>query len=266
MTVAHPSQLRQILFVCLCICAVSCGAAKNRDSAPAKSSASGQPVAWPPSRLDLAGPGVHEFSARLPDGRGVRYTLSVPKDYDAKRPVPLVVALHYAGRVEPFYGRGMIDGLVGPACAGLGAIIVAPDAQGDKSWTDERNEKIVIWLVQSVMKTWSIDPKKVLLTGYSMGGEGTWYIGGRHQDLFTAAIPIAGRPTGETVWKVPIYVIHSQNDELIPIAPAEAHVRELKEKGAVIEWKALSGLTHFQTDRYQDALRSAVAWVKEKWK
>src|SRR5262249_31087939 len=151
----------------------------------------------------------------------------------------------------PFYGRGLIDSLVGPAFAELDALIVAPDAQRDSSWTSERNEQVVVWLVRSVLKSYVVDPKRVVLTGYSMGGEGTWYIGSRHQDLFTAAIPVAGRPAGGLDWKIPVYAIHSRNDEVIPIGPAEQHVRKLKAKGAPVEWKAVTGLTHFETARYQ---------------
>jgi predicted peptidase len=210
--------------------------------------------------------GIEELTAKLPDGDVLRYAISVPRGYDKQKPVPLVMALHYGGRVTPFYGRGIIDGLVGPAFAELGAIIVAPDAQGDSPWTSKKNEEAVIWLAQDVMKTHSIDPKKVVVTGFSMGGEGTWYIGSRHQDLFTAAIPVAGQPAGGKDWTIPVYAIHSQKDEVVPIGPAEEHVKALKAKGATVEWKVLTDLTHFETARYQDALRQAVGWLQERWK
>jgi predicted peptidase len=245
--------------------AISCDAGRKNEPAPTDSASATHAGAWEASRLDIVGVGTHQLSAKLPDGGALRYTISVPKGYEVTKSVPLVVALHYGGRVFPFYGRGVIDTLVGPACSELDAIIVAPDAQGDGPWTTETNERLVTWLAQSVMKSYSIDPARVLLTGFSMGGEGAWHIGSRRQELFSAAIPVAGRPAGVTDWKIPVYVIHSRDDSVIPIGPAEQHARELKAKGAPVEWKELSGLTHFDTGRYQDALRAGVNWVRQKW-
>ena len=219
-----------------------------------------------PAQTHSKAEGIEGLTATLPDGASLRYTISLPRGYDKQKPVPLVMALHYGGNVTPFYGRGVIEGLVGPAFADLGAIIVAPDAQGDSPWTSEKNEQAVIWLTQNVMKTHSINPKKIVLTGFSMGGEGTWYIGSRHQDLFTAAIPVAGRPAGGKDWKIPVYAIHSRKDEVVPIGPAEEHVKALKAKGASVEWKVLTDLTHFETARYQDALRQAAGWLQQSWK
>src|SRR5206468_3374899 len=113
------------LALCSCLLTLSCEGAKKIEPSPSAS----QPVVWEPAQLHPVVPaGVRELTTRLPDGMIVRYTISVPEGYDPKKPVPLVIALHYAGRVEPFYGHGILDGLVGPAFAGLGAIVVAPDA------------------------------------------------------------------------------------------------------------------------------------------
>lgn len=38
------------------------------------------------------------------------------------------------------------------------------------------------------------DPKKVYLTGHSMGGHGTWYLGATYPDYFAAIAPCAGYP------------------------------------------------------------------------
>src|SRR5262249_58742161 len=88
-----------------CLLLVSCSGSTKNGSGP------GAPPE--PAELPRRAPGVHEGTASLPGGGTLRYTLSVPEGYDSKRPVPLVVALHYGGDVTPFYGRGMIDGLVG---------------------------------------------------------------------------------------------------------------------------------------------------------
>jgi predicted peptidase len=253
------SRHRYSTWLLLCLLAVSCSAGKKDEPPPAES-----PPPLEPSELPRLGPGIHQQTASLPGGGALRYTISVPPGYDSKKPAPLVVALHYGGVVTHFYGRGMIDGLVGPALADLGAVIVAPDAQ-DGDWTTPKNEQAVVWLTRSIQKSYAIDPKKVLLTGFSMGGQGTWFIGSRHQDLFTAAIPVAGGPVGGTSWTIPVYVIHSRDDEVLALGPTQQHVERLKEHGAKVELKVLTGLTHYQTPRYSAALKETLPWLRRVW-
>ena len=62
-------------------------------------------------KLESRGPGLHQEEHTLGDGTAFRFTISVPKGYSKRKKAPLVLALHYGGEVEPFYGRGLIEGL-----------------------------------------------------------------------------------------------------------------------------------------------------------
>ena len=68
----------------------------------------------PAAKLPDLKPGVHQQELKYDNGT-LRYTISIPKDGAKKSAAPLIIALHYGGEVTPFYGRGMIDSLVGPA-------------------------------------------------------------------------------------------------------------------------------------------------------
>ena len=70
---------------------------------------------------------------------GLHYTLSLPEGYDRSKSWPLVLALHYAGQVTPWYGRGVLEVLVEPALRDLQPIIVAPDARHG-TWGSEAAE------------------------------------------------------------------------------------------------------------------------------
>ena len=107
--------------------------------------------------------------------------------------MPLILALHYGGHGAPYYGKDILTGLVEPALREVEAIIVAPDCTGD-DWTDAQSEEDVIALLDHVQGAYNIDPQRILVTGYSMGGIGTWHLAARHQDRFTAALVMAGVP------------------------------------------------------------------------
>jgi predicted esterase len=205
--------------------------------------------------------GVHSETVQRPDGTTLRYTISVPAG-DPKGK-PLIVMLHYGGEVTPFYGKGLIVGF-GPAFDELQPILIAPDSLGG-DWTTTDNEAAVVWLTRAVMATYRTDPRKVVLSGYSMGGMGTWFIGARHQDLFTVAVPIASAPVDDSDWKIPLYVIHSHDDEILPIAPVSAHVDQLKARGARVEWRPLRGPTHYNVSAFVPALRDTSRWLAQLW-
>ncbi|MDP6447453.1 MAG: prolyl oligopeptidase family serine peptidase [Pirellulaceae bacterium] len=212
-------------------------------------------------------PFVSQRALELSNGRSMRYTLSLPATHDANRAAPMILALHYGGPVTPYYGRGMIEMLVGPALGELNAIIVAPDSIAGR-WNNDANERAVLELIDHLKTEFKIAENQTLVTGFSMGGAGTWYFASRHQDLFSAAIPIAGRPLndGDQVeWKIPLYVIHSRADTVVPLKPTQQAVEALREKDVEVEFVIVEGLDHFDTPRFAEPLRDAAPWIRNVW-
>jgi predicted peptidase len=196
-----------------------------------------------------------------------RYTIAIPTDYTTDQPVPLVLALHFGGPVTPFYGRYILTGLVEPALRGLGAIIVAPDCTAS-DWTHPQSEADVLALLDHIQDTYVVDPQKTLITGYSKGGQGTWCLAAQHQERFSAALIMAGWPQSDTIyveWKIPLYVIHSREDEVIPLEPTEMVVKQLWAKRVSVELVVLEGIAHHETDRFVEPLRMAVPWLEKVW-
>jgi predicted peptidase len=222
-----------------------------------------------PTKLATLPPGIHQLTVAVPSGNLLRYTISIPPKLKPENPVPLIIALHYgySGKLTPFYGGSFMKQLVKPAFEELDAVIIAPDVLGDGDWTTQTNEQAVVWLTRIVLKLYPVNPKKVLITGFSMGAIGTWYIGGRHQDLFTAAIPVEGKPVdGNLNWTIPVYVIHSKKDEILPLEPTQKYVEKLKDKGANVEFKIIDNLAHYETSRYVKPLKEAQSWLNQVWK
>jgi len=214
-------------------------------------------------------PGLHdELELPRADQPTIHYAIQIPRNYSPSVPVPLILALHYGVRGRGAAGAGgeMVQILIGPGLAELGAIIVAPDSlRGD--WSTPENEKAVNALLEMVMDRYPIDRKKVAVTGYSMGGTGSWHIAEKFPERFSAAIPIASRPPASpSGWRLPVLAIHSRDDQVAPFDPAQARIAELQKAGVNAKLIPLTGITHYETNRFRDALRQAVPWLREVWK
>lgn len=210
---------------------------------------------------------MRDTSLRLENGSVLPYGLLVPDDYRADHARPLVLALHPGGGRMLYYGSAYASAVVVPALGALNPIVIAPDCPTG-SWTDAAADAAVMALVDRTLQTFSIDRHRILVVGYSMGGRGAWFMTSHHQDLFTAAIPMAasiGDDLPDTLATMPTYVVHSRRDEVVPFAPAEANARALARTGKQVFFEALDTPTHFQMTAYEPALRRAVAWVKARW-
>jgi predicted peptidase len=202
----------------------------------------------------------------LPPGQR-RYTLLIPEEYQGNTPVPLVIALHFSGHGLPFYGELFLTDFVGPALSKLGAIIVAPDCPA-KDWTCPESEAFILDLLDFIERKYNIDPNRVLLTGFSMGGIGTWYLAGKFQDRFSAALIMAAAPPENTVttdWSLPLFVIHAREDQLFPIANTTRVVVKLEEFGVDIAYRILEHTTHYETQKFMIPMQDAVIWILEHW-
>jgi len=202
------------------------------------------------------------------DEPAIRYAISIPRNYSPATLVPLILALHFGVRGGDAAGAGgdVVQILIGPALAELGAIIVAPDSvRGD--WSSPENEKAVNALLDMILAHYSIDKKKVVVTGFSMGGTGSWHFAEKFPGRFSAAIPVAGRPPASASgWRLPVLAIHSRDDQVVPFDPAEARIAELQKAGVNAKLIPLTGIAHYETYRFRDALRQAVPWLREVWK
>ena len=110
---------------------------------------------------------------------------------------PLVVSLHHHGWSDwcrPFQGY---------ATTLRGAITIAPHGRGscDYLWIAEDD---VLACMDAALADYPIDPKRVYVTGWSMGGTGAFHLPGRYPHRFAASFPKAGNAdftAWEEAWK-----------------------------------------------------------------
>ena len=216
--------------------------------------------------VPVLGPGLHTRTLEHKAGESIGYAISVPPTYNRAMPVPLVLALHFGVQGGPslFAGRDLLRILIAPGLAEFGAVIVAPDALNGGPWTTPQNEDAVLRLLDAVMRSYTIDPRRVIVTGFSMGGAGTWHFAGKYPDRFAAAVPVAGRPPATAEgWRVPVFAVHSRSDQVVPIGPTEKRIDELKRAGVSAQLVRLDRPTHYQTGAHVEGLRLAVPWLRQ---
>jgi len=166
--------------------------------------------------------------------------------------VPLIIALHWAGQEGT--QKEFAQCLAFPGLEHLNGIIIAPSAEGGH-WVSESLECRVIDLIRKVRKYWPIDEEKILITGYSNGGIGTWHYVSRHPKLFTSGIAMAGSYR-VTKLKKPIYIIHGEQDDLFRLSDISSVIKASKEKGSSIELTVIPEFSHYMACAYKDKLEA----------
>lgn len=201
------------------------------------------------------------------DGRGQTYGLLLPKAAAEPGGYPMILGLHYSSPtpgLSPYFGLGFVGQLVLPALEELNAILVAPDAP-DATWTSSVSERLVLAVLETVKKESTINERRTLITGFSMGGAGTWFLAAKHPNLFRGAVPIAAQVPADAKPAIPTYVIHSRQDEVVPFEAAERAIRALEEQGSPVTFAAVDDLNHSTTAAYIEPLAAALPWIRRVW-
>ena len=202
--------------------------------------------------------------AQLQTPAGERYSLLLPEGAPAG-PRPLVLALHYGGYSAPFFSSHFLADPVMPGLHALDAVIAAPDCEHG-AWTHPGCKAALESVRQHVTAEHEIDPTRVLITGYSMGGIGTWELVALEPQRYSAAIIMAARP-GATAAQValPLFVIHGAQDALFPIDDTQSAVERIRSNGGNVEMRVLEHASHFDVHEFVDPLQEATRWLKEIW-
>jgi poly(3-hydroxybutyrate) depolymerase len=144
------------------------------------------------------------------------------------------------------------DGKCHPGSGGFGR-------GGGRSQPDnlaELSEKDVMNVLQMMRDEFNVDEDRIYLTGHSMGGAGTYFLGSKHADTWAAIAPVAPaafsmmpnraeylRPLKDA--GVPIMVVHGDMDEAVPVETSrDQWVPSMEELGIEHEYVELPGISH----------------------
>jgi len=125
------------------------------------------------------------------DGAVLPYGITLPDNYDPSKPARLYVWLH--GRQnnttesEFIYGFLNRRGAGNPPVADQGQISLDCFGRVNGAGWHWAGESDVFEAIAAAQKRFNIDPKRIILRGFSQGGEGAWHIALHYPDRFAAA-------------------------------------------------------------------------------
>lgn len=114
-------------------------------------------------------------------------------------------------------------------------IVLSPQCPAGQGWDADA----LLALLDDVSAKHRVDSSRVYLTGFSMGGFGTWSLGLRHPHRFAAIAPIcgggdfielgAGLPAKRpALQSLPIWAFHGRNDTQVPLSESERMIDAVK--------------------------------------
>jgi predicted peptidase len=189
------------------------------------------------------------------DGHESKYAVFVPHDYDGTKGSPVILFLHGAGETQG--GTKMpVEVGIGPAIKKqektFPAIVVIPQAEMRGWGADTANAKRALAMLDETMKAYKTDPKRVYLTGLSMGGMGTWSNAVAHPDRWAAIVPICGRGDPSRAAKIkdiPCWCFHGDADTAVPVSGSRDMIEALKKAGGHPKYTEYPKVGHNSWDR-----------------
>ena len=196
-----------------------------------------------------------------PDGEA-KFVVFLPHDYDPKgsKEYPVILFLHGMG-------ESGADG-INQTKVGIGQaikkkaktfhfIVIFPQSQKRNWKADSADGKRALAILDEVLKTYKTDPKRIYLTGLSMGGFGTWSMANAFPERWAAIAPVCGgvypkekiESIAAKIKDIPCWCFHGDADKAVPVKFSQGMIAALKTAGAAPRYDEYAGVGHNSWDR-----------------
>lgn len=207
-----------------------------------------------------SGPQVLTFFSNADDTEQP-YGLYIPKNYDPDKKYPLVMMLHGAGsnhrlELRRVFGKSNAEGETDveasryfPQWEDVDYIVATPYARGTAGYQGIPEEDVYD-VLNDVKKRFNVDENRTYLTGLSMGGGGTLWIGLTRPDIWAAIAPVCPAPPEGTMdlavnaLNFPVHFFHGDADPVVPVESSRKWVSNLQDIGVEVFYKEFTDVKH----------------------
>lgn len=154
-------------------------------------------LSWPKQKGRLS----RGYISRI-DGSVQPYGLVIPESYDPAKPTRLDVVLHGRADTQNEVNFLFAHDAAKPIPPAQQHLVLEVYGRGNNAyrWAGEAD---VFEAVESVRSRYNVDPNRIVLRGFSMGGAGAWHIGLHYPDQWVAIEAGAGFAETRTYAKLP---------------------------------------------------------------
>ena len=189
------------------------------------------------------------------------FLLYLPDDYEKHDEWPLIVFLHGIGErgndLDAVKRHGppklIADGQKFPC------IVVSPQCPLSHWW----EPTVLNALLDDVVDKHKVNPRRVYLTGLSMGGLGTWTFAASYPERFAAIVPICGFADSscvEPLKNTPVWIFHGDIDDVIDVKHSYRMRDALQVAGNQARLTVYQGVGHNSwTETYEN--REVLDWL-----
>lgn len=196
----------------------------------------------------------------------LRYRLFIPEKHDTL--LPLLLFLHGAGErgydneKQLIHGSRFLDSALQQKHP---CIVLAPQCPPGKRWVEVSWKlpahtqpeqpsdafRLLLPLLDSLVKNLPVDTNRIYVTGLSMGGFGTWELLQRYPNKFAAAAPVCGggdETKAKTIAHIPVWAFHGAKDKVVIPDRSRNMIKAMKKAGGKPKYTEYATLQHNSWD------------------
>lgn len=192
--------------------------------------------------------GYESFKLQKDIRSTLNYLVYLPQSYSKNNKLPLIFSLHGSGErgnnIDDVKKWGIHKIL--RENDNFPFVVVSPQCPVGEIWEMQFNA--LKDLLDKIENDYNIDDERIYLTGYSLGGYGTWNFAILNPERFTAIVPISGGAISPKralrLKNIPIWVAHGDSDTVVQFEESKRIVDCLKEYNPNIIFKVYKGGGH----------------------
>jgi len=188
-----------------------------------------------------------ELHKRLGEDQEYAHLTYLPEAYDQdkKKMWPLILFLHGSGErgtdLDKVKGQGP-QGYINKGHS-LPFIVVTPQCPLEEWWDPARLNH----LLEEVEAQYRVDPKRIYVTGLSMGGYGSFDLAATYPDKIAAIAPLSGGASpdiADRLKKMPTWIFHGSDDAVVPARYSTDVAHAMQKEGNPAKLTIYPGVGH----------------------